>query len=84
MIQLPNKPQGKPELKLVNKEDKPAHFLNAQGFGKAGNNAISIMIAQGHFKGEANLELELEAYKGLTKAIYKADLEAQKELKEEL
>ena len=67
--------------------DKPQKngVINAAGFGKAGNQAIQIMIAQGHFSKENNdLDLVMTVYKGLTKRIYKADLECLEELKEEL
>ena len=71
--------------------DKPqnsgekAVFVNNAGFGKAGNQAIQIMIAQGHFsKADGKLDATMILYKELTKQIYKTDLECIEELKEEL
>ena len=72
---------------VKNTTDKPQKnvVINNQGFGKAGNQAIQIMIAQGHFSKENNdLDLVMKVYKGLTKQIYKADLECMEELKNEL
>lgn len=83
-MNLPTQNKGKPELKLSGNNNKGPVFFNAQGFGKAGNNAITIMVAQGYFTDAKNIELELEVYKDLTKKIYLADVEAQKDIKGEL
>jgi hypothetical protein len=75
---LPNKqPEAKPKV---------PHFFNPQGYGKAGNNAIDIMIAGGYFQKDVptDLGLVMDVYAGLTKAIYKKDLETVEELKKEL
>jgi hypothetical protein len=74
---LPNKqPEAKPKV---------PHFFNPQGYGKAGNNAIDIIIAQGYFNGEkTDLNAILTVYGELAKAIYKKDLEVVEELKKEI
>lgn len=60
-------------------------LFNPQGYGKAGNNAIDIMIAQGHFNGkEKDLNVLMTIYGGLAKAIYKEDIKIIKELKSEI
>ena len=73
----------KPVMVKKEEQKKVLHVFNPAGFGKAGNNAISIMLAQGHFKGDDKLDLELEYYKKLTAEIYKADIEAQDMIKGE-
>ena len=62
---------------------KAPHIFNAPGFGKAGNNAIDILISKRYFKDLAVEDFDLGIYKELTKKLYKADLEAQQEIKEE-
>lgn len=59
-------------------------MINQPGFGKAGNQAIQIMVAQGHFDKEKKLSSVIALYKEITKTIYKADLECLQELEEEL
>jgi hypothetical protein len=69
------------KLPTTNKP-QPPHFYNAQGFGKAGNNAISVMVATGDF--DHGAEAAMERYKEITILFYKADLEAQQQIKKEL
>jgi hypothetical protein len=56
--------------------------FNPAGFGKAGNNAMDILLNKGYFKDKAIEEFDMEAYKELTKMIYKADQEAAKEIQQ--
>jgi hypothetical protein len=73
----------KPTLKPVGevKKELPTAF-NPMGFGKAGNNAMDILLNKGYFKDKAIEEFDMEAYKELTKMIYKADQEAAKEIQQ--
>jgi len=58
--------------------------INAAGFGKNTNQAINILIANGHFKNKASLDEDFMVYRELTKRFYKEDLKCLEELKNEL
>ena len=68
----PIKAQSKPVVQMV----KP---FNPMGMGKAGNNAIAILIARDIHNLESETTQQL--YKELVKTIYKLDRELEDELR---
>lgn len=75
------------KLPIIKKEEsKEKVYVNPNALGKAGNNAIQILIAANIIVKDDGFRLNqsvLQAYKSLSKQIYKADLEVKKELENE-
>lgn len=92
-MQLPNQTTGqtppkdtsttKTEQSTPPKYTTKQFLFNPQALGKAGNNAIQIMVAQGHFKGDKTLDNEMKVYKELTNQIYRTDRELENEIKQQ-
>lgn len=64
-------------------QSKPTRIINDFAFGKAGNNAIDIMIAAGLFKDGVKFDGALEeTYIQLQHKIYNVDEQSKERLKQ--